>query len=239
MPIEMRKRNAYQNALPSGKGFPVAVARIMRATRSGGPGQTLSDSAFTLLELLTVVAIVGILAALIFPGLSAARRSATRAKTKVQFAQWTAAVESFRSEYGYYPAFDGSGLINGGATQTDLLFHDLLAARTRDGSALTGSDPAAVQNRKLIPFHSFADVDFASSGLIRDASDNTAIAVLVDRDLDGVIKQGTDFTNLPVVGGFTPAAADFPAVGLRAGVVFYAPAPNATAAAPEFVFSWK
>jgi hypothetical protein len=171
--------------------------------------------------------------------LSAARRSAGRAKTKVQFAQWTAAVESFRSEYGYYPAFDGSGLVNGGATQTDLLFHDLLAARKRDGSVLTGSDPAAVQNRKLIPFHSFADVDFSSSGLIRDAWDNTAIAVLVDRDLDGVIKQGTDFTSLPAVGGFTPASADFPAIGLRAGVVFYAPAPNATVANPEFVFSWK
>jgi prepilin-type N-terminal cleavage/methylation domain-containing protein len=195
--------------------------------------------AFTLVELLTVVAIVGILAALIFPGVSAARRSAGKAKTKVQFAQWTAAIESFRSEYGYYPAFDASGLVNGGVTQDSHIFHDLLAARKRDGTALTGGEPAALQNRKLIPFHAFADSDLATTGLIRDAWDNTEIAVLVDRDLDGTIKQGSDFTNLPSVGGVSPGTTDVPSAGVRAGVIFYAPAPGFATANPEFIYSWK
>jgi len=197
------------------------------------------DSGFTLLELLAVLAILGILAALIFPSVSAARRSATKAKARVQFTQWAAAIESFRGEYGYYPAFDSSNLVNGGATATDHLFHDILAAKKRDGTPLAPGGAAAMQNRKLIPFYSFSDSDFTPANLIRDVFDNTAIAVLVDKDLDGVIRQGADFATLPAVGGITPTSADFPSMGLRAGVVFYAPAPGATVANPEFICSWK
>ncbi len=195
--------------------------------------------AFTLLELLSVIAILGILAALLFPGLSSARRSATRAKTKVQFAQWTAAFESFRNEYGHYPLLDAGGFVNGGATETDHLFHDLLAARKRSGAALAAGDAALVQNRKAIAFHSFGDDELNQAELVCDASGHTALAVLTDRDLDGVIKQGLDFTTLPAVNGMTPASVDIPATGVRAGVIFYAPAPGATAANPGFVFSWK
>ncbi|AOS46049.1 hypothetical protein Verru16b_03144 [Lacunisphaera limnophila] len=192
-----------------------------------------------MIELLCVVAVVGILAALIFPSVSAARRSANKAKTKVQFTQWAGAIESFRGEYGYYPAFDASNLVNGGVTAAEHPFHDLLAGRRRDGTALAAGGPAALQNRKLMRFHSFSDGDFTPGGLVRDVFDNTAIAVLVDRDLDGVIRPGADFTVLPAVGGSTPAAADMPPAGVRAGVIFYAPAPGATPANPEFIFSWK
>jgi prepilin-type N-terminal cleavage/methylation domain-containing protein len=195
--------------------------------------------AFTLLELLSVIAILGILAALLFPGLSSARRSATKAKTRVQFAQWTAAVESFRSEYGHYPLFDAGGLVNGGVTETDHLFHDLLAARKRSGAVLTAGDAALVQNRKLITFHSFGDGELNQAGLVCDAAGNTALVVLTDRDLDGVIRQGVDYNALPAVNGMTPGSVDIPATGVRAGVIFYAPAPGATAANQEFVFSWK
>ncbi|MBI2497845.1 MAG: type II secretion system protein [Opitutae bacterium] len=211
-------------------------------------------SGFTLLELLSVIAIIGLLAALLFPGVGAARRSANRAKTRVQFAQWAAALESFRTEYGCYPVLHGSNLVNPPGQAADPaalhLFHDILAARRRDGSALpaysggTDAQFPEAQNRKLIVFHSFSDADFTSAGspaphLLHDAFDHTEIAVLVDRNLDGVIKAGSDFAALPAVGGMTPAATDFPAAGLRAGVIFYAPAPEADAANPGFIFSWK
>jgi prepilin-type N-terminal cleavage/methylation domain-containing protein len=195
--------------------------------------------AFTLLELLSVLAILGILASLIFPSVGAARRSAHRAKIKVQFAQWAAAIESFRGEYGFYPAFDSSNLVNGGVTAAAHPFHDILAARNRDGTALTAGGAAALQNRKAIAFFLFSEADLNAAGLIRDAFDNTSIAVLVDKDLDGVIRPGADFAALPEVGGMTPSSADFPAGGVRAGVVFYAPVPGATFGSPEFIFSWK
>jgi len=202
---------------------------------------------FTLLELLAVIAVIGILAALIFPAVRSARVSANKARTKVQFSQWSAAMEGFRSEYGYYPAFDPTALVNGGATTPitgDHLFHDILAGRKRDGTPLPPTGPAATQNRKLITFYSFGDADFTGASspapnLLRDAFDNTEIAVLVDKNLDGVIRIGSDYPVLPAVGGLTPGAADFPVTGVRAGVLFYAPAPDADATNPGFIFSWK
>lgn len=203
--------------------------------------------AFTLLELLSVIAIIGVLAGLLFPGVRAARVAAHKARTKVQFNQWAAAIEGFRSEYGYYPAFDVTGQVNGGASTVlsgDHLFHDILAGKKRDGTELAAGSLAAAQNRKSLRFISFGAADFTepnspAPNLLRDAFDNTAIAVLVDRDLDGFIKIGGDYPALPAVAGLTPGAADFPAEGVRAGVLFYAPAPGATTTDPGFVFSWK
>jgi prepilin-type N-terminal cleavage/methylation domain-containing protein len=205
--------------------------------------------AFTLIELLTVITLIGILASLLFPGIRSARLAANKAKTRVQFNQWTTAIESFRSEYGYYPALHGSNLVNPagqtGDPATLHLFHDILAARRRDGSPLpvyattTNNQFPEVQNRRLVSFHSFGDADFTAGGLLRDACDNTAIAVLVDRNLDGVIKVGSDFTALPVVNGLSPGSSDFPTAGVRAGVIFYSASPNASATNPEFIFSWK
>jgi hypothetical protein len=63
--------------------------------------------------------------------------------------------------------------------------------------------------------------------------------VLVDRNLDGLINS-TDFgETLPAVHGVRPSVAEFPASGVRAGVVFYAAASDATPEDPKFVFSWK
>jgi type II secretory pathway pseudopilin PulG len=201
------------------------------------------------MELLTVIAIIGVLASLLFPAIRSARQSANKARTRVQFNQWAAAIEGFRSEYGYYPAFHSSNLVNPAGQNTDPsalhLFHDVLAARRRDGSALpayattTNSQFPEVQNRRLVSFHAFGDSDFTTDNLLRDAFDNTAIAVLVDRDLDGVVKAGSDFATLPAVNGLTPTSADFPDAGIRAGVVFYSVSPNASSANPEFIFSWK
>ncbi len=210
---------------------------------------------FTLIELLTVMAIIGILAGILIPTVGAVRGSADKAKTRAQFAQWAAAIESFRGEYGHYPAFDGSGLVNPPGQSNDPgalhLFHDVLAGRRRNGDALpayTATAPLApeAQNRKRIGFYAFAESDFTGAGagtpyLIRDAFENTAIVVLVDRDLDGVIRVGAggDYAELPPVRGMTPEATDFPAMGVRAGVLFYAPGPRANQQQPDFIFSWK
>jgi len=208
---------------------------------------------FTLIELLTVVAIIGILAAILIPTVSSVHTSANKAKTKVQFAQWAAAIESFRSEYGCYPVFDGSNLVNPPGQNTAAsslhVFHDILAARRRDGSVLpaygSGTGPLApeAQNRKRIVFLAFGEGDFTDSGsgapnLIQDAFGNTEIAVLVDKNLDGKI-DGNDYSSIPSVGGIKPTTDDIPATGLRMRVAFYAPAPGADAANPAFIFSWK
>jgi prepilin-type N-terminal cleavage/methylation domain-containing protein len=199
----------------------------------------MSRRGFTLIEILCVLAIVGTLCGLLFPAFGNARRAAAVARTKTQFAQWTAATESFRGEYGYYPVFATNNLVNGGVTLVEHPFHDILAGRHRDGSALATGSSAASQNRRAITFCVFNGADFNDAKLLQDASGHSVIAVLVDRDLDGVIKMGADFSALPLVDGLSPDLADFPASGVRAGVLFYALAPGATPINPAFVCSWK
>lgn len=203
------------------------------------------SDAFTVIELLTVIAIIGMLAAILIPSVNSARTSANKAKTRVQFSQWAAAIASFRNEYGYYPVFDASNKVNGGITAAgDHPFHDVLAGRKRDGAALASGGPAAAQNRKLISFYSFPESDFtdaasAAPGLLCDAFGTTDIAVLVDRNLDGVINSVDYGETLPTVGGIRPSPTDFPDAGVHAGVIFYCAAPGATDDAPQFIFSWK
>ena len=237
--------------------------------------------AFSLIELLTVVAIIGILAAILIPTASSSRNAANKAKVRVQFSQWGTAIEAFRQEYGYYPTFETGGAnankVNGNtasATTGAALhrFYETLVGVRRDGTALTGAAtgnpiPPLGQNTRRIQFINFTNADLvpfsttdaaltAKRGLIRDAFDNTDIAVLVDRNLDGRISLGAaggDSINAlptvrpadnpagPLLSPSTGANGDFPTganTGVRAGVIFYCAPPRATAPT-DLIMSWK
>jgi len=178
---------------------------------------SIRPRAFTLIELLTVVAIIGILAAILLPTMRSARNSAAKGKTRAQFAAWATGFEQFRQEYGSYPQLYPNGaqkLVNQNATTQPAgnhLFHDVLAGVRRDGMPLQGATtgtptPAIGQNARRIRFVSFTDQDFVLQGdvsagrataqqlnLIRDAFYNTQIGVITDSNLDGFIN-GRDTT---------------------------------------------
>src|SRR5690349_14208151 len=72
---------------------PLAVRRPLSASRP----------AFTLTELLIVIAIIGILAGLIAAAAVNALRASRRAQTTLEIKNISGAIENFKNEYGAYP----------------------------------------------------------------------------------------------------------------------------------------
>jgi prepilin-type N-terminal cleavage/methylation domain-containing protein len=60
-------------------------------------------SAFTLIELLTVIAIIAILMALLFPAIGSVRENAKKVQAKTDLQQIVTAVKAYNTEYGKYP----------------------------------------------------------------------------------------------------------------------------------------
>ena len=226
-----------------------------RPTRSRG---------FTLIELLTVIAIIGILTAILIPVTSHVRTNTLKAKTRVTFTGLTNAFEMFKQEYGFYPQIHTSKSnaayynLNRGGTGTgqDLLIRELLGGRGLDTSTTPSSfesSQAKAQNRRLRSFYEFTPEMINADGLIQDAFGNTDIAVICDRDGDGLIRKIDDFESSPpsvhavltdrtldLVMGDPPTVTnpDIPEkAGLSARVIIYSA--GAGKDATDIVRSWK
>lgn len=201
------------------------------------------NSAFTLIELLTVIAIIGILAGILIPTVGAVRDSANKARTKTQFSQWATALDLFKQEYGYYPAVATSGEID------PAKFIGALSAATYTGTKITSpTDANLAGNKKRISFYSFSDADIlknesgVASEHITDAFGNTedgGIACYFDTDGDGIIS-GT-LKTVQGIDSSGSARPDLPSGGVRAGVIFYSAGKGGSSAAEakkNIVTSW-
>ncbi len=204
--------------------------------------RSMSERAFTLIELLTVIAIIGILAGILIPTVGAVKVSANKSRTKVQFSQWGTAMSLFKQEYGYYPTIQTMNKV------VPAKLAGALTAKSLAGVAITSTaDANLCGNTKLLSFYAIADneLDDATNPLnLVDAFGNTDIAIFVDSNGDGKI----DTTDTPALSlqsvtsldgvPWPPTATQINlTTGVRAGVIFYSAGKGASV--NDIVFSWQ
>ncbi len=83
------------------------------ATIGNNPSETSNlrcgaRRAFSLIEMLVVIAIIGLLAALVVGGASHFRETSVRAKVQTELNQVVSAIESYHKKYGFYPQGNGA-----------------------------------------------------------------------------------------------------------------------------------
>jgi prepilin-type N-terminal cleavage/methylation domain-containing protein len=74
--------------------------------------------AFTLVEMLVVIAIIGILAAILLPVLAGARKAAQKSQAKVEISQIVGAIQQYDSVYGRFPVSSGTPSAQSAAAAT-------------------------------------------------------------------------------------------------------------------------
>ncbi|KRP33990.1 MAG: hypothetical protein ABS34_13305 [Opitutaceae bacterium BACL24 MAG-120322-bin51] len=149
-----------------------------------------NTSAFTLIELLMVIAIIGILAGILIPTVGAVRKQANIAASKSQLSNYVTAIQLFKGEYSYYPFVTG-----GNDTTVDLSSQSTLFIETLSGRGASDGKPKVEGgNRRRIGFHSFSESEFllndddtVDATQLADRFSNTAIKVRIDGDGDGQV----------------------------------------------------
>jgi prepilin-type N-terminal cleavage/methylation domain-containing protein len=156
-------------------------------------------SGFSLVELLTVIAVIAILIAILVPVASTVRDSALRGKTRSQLAQYATAYEAFRADQGHYPSMGAPGA-EFSLRGNNAVFIETLSGFSMDGQA--PSHPYALRaNPRRIRYYTFTSNEFARpgephAGELVEAFGNPNIHVVIDRQGTGVVR-ASDFASLP------------------------------------------
>ncbi len=155
--------------------------------------KTHKQQAFTLIELLTVIAIIGILAAILIPAVNAVRTNANISASKASLSQYVNAIQAFKSEYGYLPfsdKVDGEGHLELDNSSNSRTFIETLSAR--DTSSFDSVSEGG--NRRRIQFYEFSDnelyvnsSDKVDHDQLADRFNNTNIVIVLDTDGDGEV----------------------------------------------------
>jgi len=141
------------------------------------------SSGFTVIELITVLAVLAILLAIILPALGGARGLFTKLETKARFGRWSLGLAAYRAEYGRYPQLGASPVA---INEVPGRFVELMTGRGLEGGV--ASEPIAVaQNPKGLAFMEFAQGEVAPDGSLLDAAGGYEIEYLYDGDGDGFL----------------------------------------------------
>jgi len=151
-------------------------------------GSSTNSKGFTLVELLIVVIILAILAAIIVPQFSAATDDANQSAYDTNVANLRAAIDLYRQQHNEYPGavISGGGTCDSGAPVVGAVGEAALIAQLRNytnaaGQACTGTGPNFRYGPYLkddIPDNPLGDpanntVNVVSTGILGLASSNT------------------------------------------------------------------
>jgi len=127
----------------------MATPQIKALSVSAGiPPARHSRSAFTLVELLVVIGIIGTITAISLPAIFGAIASARNAKTKAEIDMLHVALMSYKNEYGSFPPANMNGLWNGSSVNTAHPAYKHLARifpRLSEDTSASGPYPALAQ----------------------------------------------------------------------------------------------
>jgi prepilin-type N-terminal cleavage/methylation domain-containing protein len=185
-------------------------------------------SGFTLVELLAVIAIIGILATALVPAIGAVRRKAKAATAQSAFTQWANGIVRYKTTYGFYPNIgtsydttkDSLHLLESGTI--GLNFVKCLSGKSPVSTALATADRTKF-NRNSEEFVTFSKDDYldftantAGACTLVDRFGNPSIRVIFDTDNTGTIKSISTGFALP-----SDITAIGTATGMPAKVIIY------------------
>ncbi len=205
-----------------------------------------AKKAFTLVELMIVIAIIGVLVGMLTPMISGAQKRALATTSKTLFTNMASALERYQAEYGYYPTFlTTSSRINLADSNNAEAMIKALTGKNAEGGRLSQSDRREY-NRKARNF-----IDIATSNIVKkdgkwllvDSFSNPNIYVCVDSDNDGFIKSGfptvADGFNMYEIKELVPN----PSVGIRSKVIIFTLKKDSNRVTADYsadnVFTWQ
>ncbi|MGF1451354.1 MAG: type II secretion system protein [Opitutales bacterium] len=155
------------------------------------PANASRRSAFTLIELLTVIAVIGILAAILIPTVQLVQTNIDRQADRVEYTSVVNALRSYKEKYGYWPPVlrgEGDDVVTplGEDAATVDLFFIALTGRKADGSPPSTTEEIR-QNRNRTSFTELNSLFDRQTDQLMDRSGSSRIFVAIDQDGDGRI----------------------------------------------------
>lgn len=164
------------------------------------PDRLAASAGFSLIELLAVIAIIGVLAALLVPAVGTIQTRARQSQSRALFTQLATACVHYKADFGYYPLFGQAK----GTTDTVIRFEEAAGDVYR---TLTGFDPLTGEsilggsrrslNAKGRSYFSFSESDLQGEYVV-DAFGNRDIVLVVDSDYNNQLQSA-------VINGAEPA----------------------------------